>query len=265
MALQQYPAFLVLCSFLAFRALGGVVGRLPLPQHVARDETRAWRWRNLSVSLVHSLLTGAWALACVFQTSEILTDVADGYSGSAHLLICLTSGYFILDTVDIILSGQSKASWEFLLHHILVAPPFLYAAFTRHYLAGGVISLFVEVNSVFLHTRLLLKLSNAQDSVFYRVNKYTNLLTFVCFRLGAQLYLTNFLMHKILQQQQAGALLLTYSSLVDWLILVSLCSVDIMILIYLYRLVRADFLPWFKDHLKQNSNSHRYSKKFLSD
>ncbi|XP_030041776.1 calfacilitin-like [Microcaecilia unicolor] len=265
MALQQYPAFLVLCSFLAFRALSRILSRLPLPQHVARDAMRTWRWRNLSVSMVHSLLTGSWALVCVFQTSEILTDIADGYSGSAHLLICLTSGYFILDTADIILSGQSKASWEFLLHHILVAPPFMYAAITRHYLAGGVISLFVEVNSVFLHTRLLLKLSNAQDSVFYRVNKYINLLTFICFRLGAQLYLTNYMIRKIIKQQQAKTFQVTYSSLVDSVILVSLCSVDIMILIYLYRLVRADFLPWSKDRLKRNTSSHHNSKKFLSD
>ncbi|XP_029467661.1 calfacilitin-like [Rhinatrema bivittatum] len=265
MALQQSPALLVLCSFLAFRALSRILSRLPLPQHVARDGTRAWRWRNLSVSMVHSLLTGTWALLCVFQSPEILTDIADGYSSSAHLLICLTSGYFILDTADIILSRQSKASWEFLLHHILVAPPFLYAAFTHHYLAGGVISLFVEVNSVFLHTRLLLKLGNAQDSILYRINKCINLLTFICFRLGAQLYLTNYLMRKIIQQQRAGALLLAPTSVVDSLILVSLCTVDIMILIYLYRLIRADFLPRSKDHLKQNTNSHHNSKKFVSD
>lgn len=29
-------------------------------------------------------------------------------------------GYFIHDTVDIVVSGQARASWEYLVHHVMV-------------------------------------------------------------------------------------------------------------------------------------------------
>ena len=30
-------------------------------------------------------------------------------------------GYFIHDTVDIVISHQSRASWEYLVHHVMVS------------------------------------------------------------------------------------------------------------------------------------------------
>ncbi len=33
----------------------------------------------------------------------------------------LLTGYFIQDAADIIFSGYAKASWEFLLHHVMVS------------------------------------------------------------------------------------------------------------------------------------------------
>ncbi|XP_069471419.1 TLC domain-containing protein 1-like [Ambystoma mexicanum] len=259
MVLSPSPTLLVVVFAVAFRFLSRLLHALPVPKLVVRDWTRTWRWRNLSVSMVHSLLTGPGAVLCVLQVPELLTNISEGYSTPAHLLTCISSGYFIVDTADIILNGQSRASWEFLLHHVLVTPPFVFAAFTRHYVAGGVVSLFVEVNSIFLHTRLLLKLSNAQGSTLYQVNKYLNLLTFVTFRLGAQIYLTWYLLSKMVAQH--GASFLVASSVTDTLILISLSTVDCMIFVYLYRLMRTDFFPRRKTHLVLQENH----TKFLND
>lgn len=33
----------------------------------------------------------------------------------------LLLGYFIHDTVDIVVSGQAQASWEYLVHHVMVS------------------------------------------------------------------------------------------------------------------------------------------------
>ncbi|XP_069082300.1 TLC domain-containing protein 1-like [Pleurodeles waltl] len=259
MVLSQSPTLLVAGFALTFKVLSRLLHALPVPRLVEKDWTRTWRWRNLSVSMVHSMVTGLGSVLCVFQVPELLTNISDGYSTPAHLLTCISSGYFIVDTADIVLNGQSRASWEFLLHHVLVTPPFVFAALTRHYVAGGVISLFVEVNSIFLHTRLLLKLSNAQDSAIYQVNKYLNLLTFVTFRLGAQIYLTLYLLSKMLEQH--GAYFLVRSKVSDTLILFSLSTVDCMILVYLYRLVRADFLS----RPRTRRAGQEKSTKFLTD
>ena len=46
-------------SFAAFRGLHWGLQLLPTPGSAAQDR---WKWRNICVSLVHSLLTGAGAL-----------------------------------------------------------------------------------------------------------------------------------------------------------------------------------------------------------
>jgi len=114
---------------------------------------------------------------------------------------------------------------------------FLYAVFTHQYVAGAVVALFVEVNSVFLHTRLLLKLAKvAQNSFLYTVNKLLNVMTYMSFRLGAQFYLTWYLIHH-------------YSSLDHALyFLMTMMLMNIMILIYFYRLLRTDFFNKKRPH-----------------
>lgn len=46
-------------SFAAFRGLHWALQLLPTPGSAAQDR---WKWRNICVSLVHSLLTGVGAL-----------------------------------------------------------------------------------------------------------------------------------------------------------------------------------------------------------
>lgn len=62
LALQRNPGLAVLFFSLVFRAVHRLLRLLPPPRAVRRDELRAWKWRNLCVSLVHALLTGPWAV-----------------------------------------------------------------------------------------------------------------------------------------------------------------------------------------------------------
>ncbi|XP_043386933.1 TLC domain-containing protein 1 isoform X2 [Chelonia mydas] len=137
-------AGLVLGSTLLFKALQRGLRRLPLPAHVRRDPTRAWRWRNLLVSFVHSVVTGLWAVLCVWQVPEMLVDIENTSSTSGYLLLCFSAGYFIHDTLDIILSHQSRASWEYLVHHAMAISAFFSGIFLDRFVAAGMLSLFVE-------------------------------------------------------------------------------------------------------------------------
>lgn len=128
---------------------------------------------------------------------------------------------------------------------------FLYSLYTQLYVSGAVVALFVEVNSVTLHLRLMLKLAGAQSSTFYHVNKFVNLLTYVTFRLSTQFYLTWYILDNYSWLDHSGCFLL------------SLMVMNIMILIYFYRLLRADFCQPRKSSEKQNGTHS--SRKFLSD
>ncbi|XP_016151542.1 TLC domain-containing protein 1 [Sinocyclocheilus grahami] len=116
---QKHPALYVLCCSVIFRILHRFLQTVPSPGTVEVDPWRMWKWRNLSVSLVHSLLTGIWAVACIIQHPVMVHEIHSTYTPSAYMLVVVSSGYFIQDAADIIFSGYAKASWEFLLHHVM--------------------------------------------------------------------------------------------------------------------------------------------------
>ncbi|XP_032902216.1 TLC domain-containing protein 1 [Amblyraja radiata] len=248
MVAQSHPLLAILLSALSFKALRSAVRARGLAPPLT-DPTRAWRWINLHVSLLHSALSGPWALLCVYNAPEMLTDIYAFQSSFSYSLVCFSTGYFIQDVADITLNGQSRASWEFLLHHLLVISTFLYIVLTHRYVAGAVIALFVEVNSIFLHARLLLKLANAQGSLLYHYNKYINVFTYIVFRLSPQFYLTWFMLKSLGVLPHAGYIIL------------SLNAVNIMILVYFCRLIRTDFFSKPK-HCLQNGNNNT---KFVDD
>lgn len=250
--LKSHPGLSVLVFALVFRVIHSLLKRLPVPKVVQQNEQHHWKWNNLSVSMVHSLLTGAWALTCSLIWPETLSNLHSFHTPLSYLLICISTGYFTHDASDIILSGHGRGSWEFLLHHVLVISCFFYTLCTHLYVAGGVVALFVEVNSVTLHLRLMLKLAAAQYSSLYYYNKFANIITYVIFRLGTQFYLTQYIINN-------------YS----WLdngafFLICMMMMNIMMLIYFLRLLRSDFFTK-QTSVGQNGTHNNNSKKFLND
>lgn len=62
-ALKSHPGPSVLVFSLIFRVVHHLLQQLPVPKAVKQSDFHSWKWRNLSLSIVHSLLTGTWALA----------------------------------------------------------------------------------------------------------------------------------------------------------------------------------------------------------
>ncbi|KAJ8267187.1 hypothetical protein GJAV_G00139530 [Gymnothorax javanicus] len=246
-SVQQHPALYVLAFALLFRAVHWILRTIPLPKPVEQEAFRAFKWHNLSVSMVHSLITSTWSVSCAVLWPDLLYQIYSYYTPVCYLLVCVSTGYFLQDAYDIIFSGYAMGSWEFLLHHVLVLWCFLYALFTKHYIGGSVIALFVEVNSIFLHARMMLKLAKAQSSPLYTINKLVNIFTYAIFRLGPQGYLTWYIIHNYSWLDHAGYLL------------VALVLMNIMMTIYFYRLLRADFLPNLNRQPSQN-NSNKFLK-----
>ncbi|XP_028938431.1 TLC domain-containing protein 1 [Ornithorhynchus anatinus] len=225
------PLLLLLSTTLGFRGLQRLLRRLPLPRHVRPDPLRTWRWHNLLVSLAHSVVSGVWSLLCVWQTPQMLVDIETASSPSGYLLVCFSAGYFIHDTMDILVSRQARASWEYLLHHIMAMGAFFSGIFKCRFVAGGVLTLWVEVSNIFLTLRMMMKINNAQGLVLYRINKYVNLVMYFLFRLAPQAHLTRFFL-RYAAERTLGTFLM-----------VILLLLDLMILTYFSRLLRSDFCP----------------------
>ncbi|KAM7398194.1 hypothetical protein PAMA_006205 [Pampus argenteus] len=114
---------------------------------------------------------------------------------------------------------------------------------SRRYLGFAVVSLLVEINSVFLHVRQLLLLSGQKNrpgteittprpSVTYRMTSWLNLGTFLVFRVGTLGWMSRWL---------AG-----HSDLLPRYVLLmgaaGLSLISTMNIVLLYRLLRADIL-----------------------
>ncbi|XP_008064880.1 calfacilitin [Carlito syrichta] len=242
-----HPALpLLLVATLTFPALRRALCRLPLPAHVRADPLRTWRWHNLQVSFAHSLVSGIWALLCVWQTPEMLVEIETAWSLSGYLLVCFSAGYFIHDTVDILVSRQARASWEYLVHHAMAMGAFFSGIFWNSFVGGGVLTLLVEVSNIFLNIRMMMKISNTQDHPLYRINKYVNLVMYFIFRLAPQAHLTYFFL-RYMGQRTLGTFLLGI-----------LLMLNVMILGYFSRLLHSDFCP-------ERVPSQQHKDKFLTE
>merc|ERR1712158_339167 len=86
-------------------------------------------------------------------------DLISTFTPSRHALVSFSIGYFIYDALGMAVS-------------------------TRQYVAYGGLSLMVEVNSVFLHTRQLFIITGEpKSSSRYRTNSLLNVATFLFFRI----------------------------------------------------------------------------------
>ncbi|TKS82815.1 TLC domain-containing protein 2 [Collichthys lucidus] len=104
-------------SACSFKLLNTIVRILPTlePAH-----KKAWKWRNIITSLAHSLLTGAWAVLCLYHQPHMVEDLISSHSLFSHRLVAVSTGYFINDFLDLALNQSIRQSWEVLLHHYMV-------------------------------------------------------------------------------------------------------------------------------------------------
>ncbi|KAM9348866.1 TLC domain-containing protein 2-like [Symphorus nematophorus] len=237
-------------SACSFKLLNTIVRFLPTPEPVRK---KAWRWRNISTSLAHSSLTGAWAVLCLYRHPQMVEDLISSLSLFSHSLVAVSTGYFIHDFFDAALNQSLKQSWEVLLHHSAVLSCFILAATSRLYVGLAVVSLLIEINSVFLHIRQLLLLSGRRDtpgteitaprpSVTYSVTSWLNLGTLLVFRVCTTGWLTRWMAAHRGHMPRYVLMMGT----------VGLSLISTMNMVLFYRLLRADIL----NNTRNTSKSH---------
>ncbi|GAA6219841.1 TLC domain-containing protein 2-like [Lates japonicus] len=235
-------------SACSFKLLNSIIRFLPTPVP-ARE--KAWKWRNISTSLAHSALSGAWAVSCFYLRPQMVEDLISSHSMLSHSLVAVSTGYFIHDFLDMAFNQSFRWSWELLLHHSVVVSCFGLAVTTRLYLGFAVMSLLVEVNSIFLHVRQLLLLSGRRNrpgsevaapcpSVAYMMTSWLNLGTFLVFRVCTLGWMARWLAG---HSEQIPRYILMMGT-------AGLSLISTMNTVLLYRLLRADIL----------TNTHNTSK-----
>lgn len=156
------------------------------------------KWFNTISSLTHSCVSSIGCLACFYLDPNLTMKIQHGHLHLAYFTVCFSIGYFIHDFVHVILSRPLFVSWEILIHHVVVIFCFGISVIKLEFINYAIVSLLCEINSVFLHVRQLLNLSNTpRSSSIYRFNSLVNILTYIFFRICTLAWMVRWLvLHK---------------------------------------------------------------------
>ncbi|KAM9597427.1 LOW QUALITY PROTEIN: TLC domain-containing protein 2 [Trichechus inunguis] len=163
--------------FAAFQGLHWGLQLLPTPRPAAQDR---WKWRNICVSLVHSLLAGAGALLGLSLYPQMATDPIHGHPRWALALVAVC--YFLADGADILQNQTLGQAWDLLCHHLVGVSCLSTAVLSGHDVGFSVVSLLLELNSACLHLRKLPLLSHA-PSLAFSMASWATLASLALFRL----------------------------------------------------------------------------------
>ncbi|XP_010794918.1 TLC domain-containing protein 2-like [Notothenia coriiceps] len=109
---------------------------------------------------------------------------------------------------------------------------FGFSVLTCRYVGFSVVALMVEINSVFLHLRQMLRMAGNATSTLYRVNSIINLGTYVVFRINTLAWMTRWL---VLNRDNVPLMAYTLGS-------VGMAVMTVMNIVLFCRLLRSDFL-----------------------
>jgi len=217
-------------TFAVVNSLTGLI----VPEVACQTRQQKWKWRNVATSLVHSLITGVWAPLSFYQAPEMQDDLIRTFTFSSHALVCFSIGYFIYDALDMLLYHRKRSTYELLIHHFFVILCFSLAVVSRQYIAYGALSLMVEINSIFLHTRQLFIITHEpKSSLRYKTNALFNVASFLSCRILLLGWMTRWL---TVHREEIPLTFFTAGS-------VGLAVIVVMNIILFCRVLSVDFSP----------------------
>ncbi|CAL4071729.1 unnamed protein product [Meganyctiphanes norvegica] len=240
-----FGPLVVPCGFVFF-LLSNRLLRSLVPKSGRTNPQQAWKWTNTANSLLHSFITGIWALLCFYEEPKMAKDLINVYTTSSHVLVSFSVGYFIFDSVDMMLNHRKRSSYELMIHHTCVILCFGLAVVTKVYLGYAVVALLVEVNSVFLHLRQLLIIVGTKKNLsHYRLNSLLNIGTFIVFRIAVLGWMTRWL---VINRDHVNLPTFTLGS-------VGLAIVMVMNIVLFFRICYADFTQKNQKDINKMSES----------
>jgi len=234
-----YGLTVVVISLVGFYSVSTLAQKL-LPRDA---EKNAWKWKNISISLVHSVISGVWSCFCFYDNPKLAEDMIKTHTIPAHTLISFSVGYFIYDTIDMLIYQRNRQSYELMGHHVVIIVCFGVSIVSRMYVGYAVVALVIELNSIFLHLRQLLQICQfKKDNKIYRVNSIINLATFVGFRISVMAWMSKWM---LINKDLIPFVFYTLGS-------IGLAIMTVMNIILFYRLLQSDFIRKKESTIKED-------------
>uniref|UniRef100_A0A0N5B2A1 TLC domain-containing protein n=1 Tax=Strongyloides papillosus TaxID=174720 RepID=A0A0N5B2A1_STREA len=220
--------------------------------------TKRWKITNEIVSLIHAIISGFWAFGVLIEiyAGDDYRNYENGFYYSGALLCMVSLSYFILDTIDTVASARGFSLVELTAHHVLSTIGVLLPFTTGKYMQLVLMGLVMEVNSIFLHTRILMMYKGAnKKSKAFKIVSLTTAITFVIFRLFPSLYMVVLFLHYAISGNGDSSIIaLILGGSIVFGLLTSNC-------IMFARLIRSDFIKNKKSSKKSSKKSGKGDSK----
>ncbi|XXQ32755.1 TLC domain-containing protein [Plasmodiophora brassicae] len=112
---QYWPV--VACSCVFFQVFGAVFRRW-LPHGLAKDDADLREFSGRAASSVHALVALCGAALALLSPSDIHRDHLFGASHASSVVVAISCGYFLHDTIDCLMVFEKK-NIPFLMHHVM--------------------------------------------------------------------------------------------------------------------------------------------------
>jgi hypothetical protein len=107
----------------------------------------------------------------------------------AQFIVSFSTGYFLYDSIDMLISRiylNSAGTW---IHHILVIGSFMASIYNDTHGVYLVFNLIVELNNIFIHQRKLSTLTGMPQNWLFNVNSKLMFISFWIARFGGNSYI----------------------------------------------------------------------------
>ena len=110
----RHGIYMMLGTILFFHMVNWILKSRVPPDSLKDDE---WKWRNLYVSWIHAVVVSVWTILSMFLYPELFQDPMLHVNYFTYFNVCLPTGYFVYDFLDMLLHGKVLTFWEVTLHH----------------------------------------------------------------------------------------------------------------------------------------------------
>ncbi|WKY16541.1 hypothetical protein Q1695_001303 [Nippostrongylus brasiliensis] len=159
-----------------------------------KEGFRRRRLINNTISGTHAAVIGLFLLVYTCRNARLMFGSPQHYFSFLEMqIVLLSTGYFIYDSIDMVVHDTVNVSSTVMMIHHIVSVSFLLIVIASHkFLLYTYWALLMEVLTIFLNIRSVLnqsKLSSTSMIELYRVVSYINIILFIPFRFCIQAYL----------------------------------------------------------------------------
>ena len=143
-------------------------------------------WYNILTSLIHSIVSSMLCFVCFYVEPSLLFNLGSNNTEPiARFTTNVSVGYFVYDFIENIKRFDITLQWPVLIHHVIIVLEYTSIGWYLGLYNYVTVSLFSEINSVFLHLRQLFHFSKMdQTRLMYKLNKHMNIFTFLTVRMA---------------------------------------------------------------------------------